>query len=304
MPELTIGMATYDDYSGLYFTLQALRLYHDLEDTELLVVDNFGCEKSRALVEQIKGRYVLAKDVVGTAAPKDLVFQLAEGHAVLCCDCHVLFGRDAIARLKRYFRLHPDSDDLLQGPLVHDDGKSILTHQEPRWDDMMWGVWATDPRGVDPQSPPFEIPMHGMAVFSCRKSAWLGFNPKFRGFGGEEGYIHEKFRQADRQCLCLPWLRWMHRFQTKEDVTYPMTIEDRIRNYIIGYVELGLSLEPIVNHFKGFISEDEIVSIAVEELFATSVGASSRGSSPCRTRSAEGLDFPSLPTPPSPPAPP
>src|SRR5690348_12228659 len=37
--ELTIGMATYNDFDGVYFTLQALRLYQDLEHVELLVID-------------------------------------------------------------------------------------------------------------------------------------------------------------------------------------------------------------------------------------------------------------------------
>ena len=38
--KLTIGMATYDDYDGVYFTLQAIRLYHPeiLHDVEFLVV--------------------------------------------------------------------------------------------------------------------------------------------------------------------------------------------------------------------------------------------------------------------------
>ena len=40
--KMTIGMATYDDYDGVYFSLQAIRLYHPeiLDDTELLVIDN------------------------------------------------------------------------------------------------------------------------------------------------------------------------------------------------------------------------------------------------------------------------
>ena len=44
MVALTIGMATYDDFDGVYFTLQALRLYQDLLDTELLVVDRAETE--------------------------------------------------------------------------------------------------------------------------------------------------------------------------------------------------------------------------------------------------------------------
>ena len=54
--ELTVGMATYRDFDGVYFTLQALRLYQDMEGVELLVVD--------AMEKNLKG-YVLV-DVVAT----------------------------------------------------------------------------------------------------------------------------------------------------------------------------------------------------------------------------------------------
>ena len=38
---LTVGMATYDDYDGVYFSLQALRMYHRLgHEIEIIVVDN------------------------------------------------------------------------------------------------------------------------------------------------------------------------------------------------------------------------------------------------------------------------
>ncbi len=37
--KLTIGMATYDDYDGVYFTVQAIRLYHPeiLEEVEFVI---------------------------------------------------------------------------------------------------------------------------------------------------------------------------------------------------------------------------------------------------------------------------
>src|SRR5215216_4196154 len=90
---LTIGMPTYNDFDGVYFTLQALRLYQDLTNTELLVVDNYGCEDTKAFVEGwARGRYVLATEAVGTAAAKNRVFAEASGKAVLCCDSHVLFS--------------------------------------------------------------------------------------------------------------------------------------------------------------------------------------------------------------------
>jgi hypothetical protein len=69
--ELTIGMASYDDFEGVYFTVQALRLYQDLEDTEIVVVDNYGCELTKTFVEDwTPARYVLANVVQGTAPAK------------------------------------------------------------------------------------------------------------------------------------------------------------------------------------------------------------------------------------------
>ncbi|HEX5994602.1 MAG TPA: glycosyltransferase family A protein [Jiangellales bacterium] len=262
-PELTIGMATYDDFDGVYFTLQALRLYHDLDRTELVVVDNYGCGHTRNLVRDwVRGTYVLATDVVGTAATKDLVFRHASGRAVLCCDSHVLFAPGAIARLRTYHREHPECADLLQGPLLYDDGELVSTHFEPVWRGQMWGTWATDPRGSDGDGDPFEIPMQGLGVFSCRTDAWPGFHPGFRGFGGEEGYLHEKFRQAGGRCLCLPWLRWMHRFGRPRGPAYPLTIEDKLRNYVLGHSELGLDISPVLAHFSEYLPPDRVLRVA------------------------------------------
>ena len=266
MPELTIGMATYKDYDGVYFTLQALRLYQDVAGVEFLVVDNYGCDNTRRFVTSIGGRYVRATELVGTAAAKNVVFQEARGNAVLCCDSHVLFPPDVIGRLTRYHREHPESRDLLQGPLVYDDLGVTSTHFDPVWRGQMWGVWASDPRGADPSSEPFDIPMQGMGAFSCRTAAWPAFNPAFRGFGGEEGYIHEKFRQAGGRCLCLPWFRWTHRFDRPAGVPYPLAVRDKIRNYMIGFIELGLDLDPIFEHFAEFTTPEQLDDLYEEAL--------------------------------------
>jgi hypothetical protein len=264
-PELTIGMATYDDFDGVYFTLQALRLYHDLDRTELLVVDNYGCPHTREFVRDwAGGTYILATDIAGTATSRDLVFRSASGTVVLCCDSHVLFAPGVIARLRRFYREEPDCADLLQGPLVYDDGRLMSTHFDPVWREQMWGVWATDPRGEDIDGEPFDIPMQGLGAFSCRTDAWLGFHPAFRGFGGEEGYIHEKFRRAGRRCLCVPWLRWMHRFGRPRGTPYPLTIEDKLRNYLLGHTELGLDLTPVLAHFSQYLPADRVARLADE----------------------------------------
>src|SRR5262249_35709740 len=127
--ELTIGMATYRDFHGGYFTLQALRLYQDLRGTGIIVVANFACPPRRNFVEQwAQARYILAPDLPGAAAAKDRVFQEARGRAVLCLDCHVLLPRPVIARLKRYYRDHPRCRDLLQGPLLYDDLTTLASH--------------------------------------------------------------------------------------------------------------------------------------------------------------------------------
>lgn len=267
MAGLTIGMATYNDYDGVYFTLQALRMYQDLEDTELLVVDNYGCEHTRTLVKGwAQARYIRDAEQVGTAASRDLLFRAGRGEAILCCDSHVLFVPGAIARLRAYYRDHPNCIDLLQGPLVYDDLRSISTHMEPNWREQMWGTWATDPRGIDPEAEPFEIPMHGLGAFSCRTSAWPGFNPTFHGFGGEEGYIHEKFRRAGGRCLCLPWFRWVHRFNRPAGIPYPLFVEDKLRNYVVGHTELGLDLAPVLEHFAAYLPPEKIAIVMDEAL--------------------------------------
>ncbi len=81
-------------------------------------------------------------------------------------------------------------------------------------------------------------------------ASWVGFNEKFTGFRGEEGYIHEKYKQNGRKIWCLPFLRWIHRFNRPRGVPYPLVIEERVRNYIIGHKELGLPYDDLIEHFK------------------------------------------------------
>lgn len=263
MVAMTIGMATYNDFDGVYFTVQSLRLYQDLTDTEILIVDNFGCDHTRDFMRTVpNARYLRYGDVSGTAAPRDLVFREALGDAVVCCDSHVLLAPGVIARLRAYYRDHPESIDLLQGPLLNDDLSAISTHFEPVWRAQMWGVWATDLRGLDPDGEPFDIPMQGLGLFSCRKAAWPGFNPAFRGFGGEEGYIHEKVRQRGGRTLCLPWLRWGHRFGRPAGVPYRLTVDDKLRNYVIGHAELGLELRPVLEHFSEYLPFGTLAAVA------------------------------------------
>jgi hypothetical protein len=313
---LTVGMATYDDFDGVYFTIQALRLYHPAIH-EIIVVDNRpespdGQMTGRFVRGSVaNGRYIPFADVIGTAAPRDRVFREATGDIVCCVDSHVLLHPGAIEHLLAYFETRPASKDLVSGPM-HYDGGGFATHFQDQWRAQMWGVWDRAwecPCGelfsvVGGQHPdgreqllfqpifgertarhfltacpkchrdyprdlgysgheqpltaagyrcdladPFDIPAMGLGLFACRREAWPGFNPEFRGFGGEEFYIHEKCRRAGGRCVCIPQLGWTHRFGRPHDMPYPNTMWDRVRNYVIGHRELGLSLDRLTEHF-------------------------------------------------------
>jgi hypothetical protein len=255
---LTIGMATRDDYDGCYFTIQAIRLYHPeiLNDVEFLLIDNHPAGPCAKALKSLESwiphyRYFPCRSREGTAL-RDLLFREAAGDFVLCVDCHVFFPAGALARLIEYCRNHPASNDLLQGPLMADDLKPLGMCFEPKWSHGMYGVWGLDPRGLEVDSPPFDIEMQGLGAFVCRREAWPGFNSRLAGFGGEEGYIHEKIRRAGGRTLCLPFLRWMHRFERPMGPPYVVSHEDRIRNYLLIYDELGLEqMEPPRLKIKG-----------------------------------------------------
>jgi hypothetical protein len=272
---LTIGMTTHNDYDGCYFTIQAIRLYHSeiLDEVEFIVIDNDPAGPCAAPLKALENwvpnyRYIPHRSRNSTAV-RDLVFREASGDFVLCIDCHVLFPPGCLAKLVDYCRRHPESDDLLQGPLISDAMEALGTHFEPRWAHGMYGQWGLDERGADADAEPFEIGMQGLGVFACRRAAWPGFNPRLAGFGGEEGYLHEKIRRAGGRNLCLPFLRWMHRFERPLGIPYRPSWADRIRNYLLIYDELGLNPAPVVEHFEEFLGKQpagEMVRAAQKEL--------------------------------------
>jgi predicted glycosyltransferase involved in capsule biosynthesis len=270
--KLTIGMAVYDDYDGVFFTVQALKMYHLAElknEVEIIVVDNnpdsaHGKEIKNFITNWAKEKYIpyTAKKSTST---RNEIFKNAAGKYTLCMDSHVLIEKDGIQALLKYYESNPETNNLVQGPLWYDDLKSYSTHFDPVWRDVMFGVWATNKEKYE-KGEPFKIPMMGLGLFSCRTAAWPGFNEHFKGFGGEEGYIHEKFRRNDASCICLPQLKWNHRFGRPNGVPYPNILEDRIWNYFVGWLEILKDpqhefIQGIVNAFKQKIPEPVIKNI-------------------------------------------
>ena len=268
-PFLTIGMPTYDDFHGVYFSVQALRMYHAevMDKTEIIIIDNnpnsaHGKETKHFSNSAPNIKYIPYEESVGPANAKNRVFEEAQGSYVLCMDGHILFEPEALSKLIDMYKQIPDTSDLYQAPLVYDDLHNVSTHFDPVWRGQMYGIWATDERGRDRNAEPFEMEMTGCGVLSCRKEAWLGFNKHFRGFGGEEGYIQEKFRQAGHKTMCLPFLRWVHRFGRPDGVKYPLTMENKLRNFFIGHFELGLDITPIIDHFEEWKTKEQLLQMA------------------------------------------
>jgi hypothetical protein len=241
---LTIGMATYDDYDGVYFTIQALRLYHLLgleNNIEFIVLDNNPNGKHAESVKKfinnsVKGKYIEYSENT-SSFNKYKIVEHATGKYVLILDCHIILQPNAINNLLYYFKEHQDCKDLIQGPLLYDSLNYVSTHFAPKWSGAMYGTWATNEEKLK-LNEPFEIEMQGMGLLAFERKNWPKINQNFRGFGGEEGYISEKFKINGGKNICLPQLKWAHRFDRPNGVPYKNIIEDRVWNYFLGWYEI------------------------------------------------------------------
>lgn len=265
-------MATYDDYDGVFFSIQALRMYHPIctdKSVEFIVLDsnpkgNHGQECKKFVENAVKGKYIPHNGTISSFNKYEIA-KHAQGEYVLIIDCHVLIESGGIENLLLYFDQNYPCKDLVQGPLWYDDLKHFSTHFDPIWRGDMYGIWATDANKYR-VGQPFEITMQGMGLLAFKKSSWNGINQNFKGFGGEEGYIAEKFRQWGGKNICLPQLKWNHRFGRPNGVKYPLILEDRIWNYFIGWLEITQDpnhqmIKDIKNHFQKRVPQKSIDSI-------------------------------------------
>lgn len=260
--KLTIGMPAYGNPEEVWFTLQSLRLYQDMDGVELVVVDNEGNKKIAKVASDCRAKYHLFAEKRGTAQPRNEIFHIATGDFVLVMDSHVLLFKDAVARLKWWVEDNWDqAKNLIHGPICMSNLENFYTHYENRWRSDMWGIWPKATAEQDLPKRPEEIMMMGCGVFGCRKDSWLGFNKDCIGFGGVEGVIHEKYRKHGRKVLCLPFLKWVHFFGGNHK--YPVIKEEKIRNFLLGFKEVGLDPKPIYEHFG-----NEIVGKLAQDITA------------------------------------
>lgn len=274
---ISVVMPTFDDYDGVKFTAIDLLINHGDYVAEVVVADNnpagrIGkavaafCQKNDHL------KYVAVPEPVGTAPAKNAAIRAASYDDVLLVDCHVLMLPGSIKAYVDFRDANPDKkDDIVHGPMVYDDLQTVDTHFMDIWGSLMWGRFGYDEKmyqGYDRRIETerfFEIWAMGTGCFGVRRDSWLGFNERFRGFGGEEVMIHEQYRQAGRRVWCLSDLRWWHEgFSRPAASRYPNNEIDKARNYIIGLTELGIPLDRAREHFvsSGFSAQtwDQLVA--------------------------------------------
>ena len=260
----SVVMPCYDDFEGVEKTVQGLRLMHAHRLAEIIVLDNHPVlrpigergkprghsELTWHLCEKVGARYIPYSERVGTAAAKDAAFRAATTDYVICTDSHNLFPLGSLDALAAVYETDRRCPDLLQGPCWHDSLASCWTHFIDVWgQDSVWGQWAFDKEKFE-RGEPFDIWSLGLGAFACRRDSWVGFHPLLRGFGGEETFLHLRHRRAGHRTRCVPGFGWVHRWGRGTSVPYPgLTLEDKARNAIIGFLDLRLDLERCRHHF-------------------------------------------------------
>ena len=121
--KFTVGMATYNDFNGVWMTVQSHRIYNSDRIAEIIVVDNNpGSEQGRMIKNfcNIAGnvRYVEFPNPKGPALAKEQVFRNSQTEYTVCTDAHVMLFPGALDSLARFYDVYPDSGDLVHGPLV------------------------------------------------------------------------------------------------------------------------------------------------------------------------------------------
>lgn len=258
----TFGFCTRDDSDGAWMTINGLLEYHlDIikDSFELIVIDNSpeGSIHAKKLAEYVSNikevRYIRAIGPESSCLYKERLFREAKNDVVVCCDSHVLFSKGSIYSLIKWFNENPNSNDLISGPCLHRSntilGTNQMIHENEPYDipqnadvqnGYVWrggalGVWVVDPRGVDVNSPPFEIMQQGTGAFAMRRLSWPGFHKDFIGHGGNETFLMERVRQEGGKVFCLPSFRWIHKFLRVNGAPYSLSWDHRVTNYLTGF---------------------------------------------------------------------
>jgi hypothetical protein len=147
----SVGMALYSDPNcpteeiRAAFTVMSLLTHHPLVG-EVIVVDNHPQPTpaiAHLLAKTGRGVYVPMPAPVGTAAPRNRVFEVARFNHVACLDSHVLLHPGFFEAIEAFYDAEGDDcPDLLHGPLMGESGQLVATHMNDQWRKDMWGTWG------------------------------------------------------------------------------------------------------------------------------------------------------------------
>ena len=116
-------MATYDDFDGIYFTIQSIRMYHPdvIDSIEFLIVDNNPTSPHGETVKRFTHnvsqpiQYIPFTEYASTAV-RNMIFSAAKTPYVMSADSHVLFVPGSLRKLIDFYENNLDGGNLLQGP--------------------------------------------------------------------------------------------------------------------------------------------------------------------------------------------
>jgi hypothetical protein len=252
---LTIGMATYNDYDGVYFTIQSLRAHHGLKDAEFVVLDNSPAGRHQSLTEgfvtRIGGKYVRIPTEEASSWLKYRVKDYSTKDYCLVLDSHVLIESGGIDVLCQYLEANPDTKDLIQGPAYYDNLSTPETHMNPILRGGHYGVWGSDPTLLE-NDDPYEIELTGMACFAFRTKTMPDVSPLVRGYGSEEGSVAELIRKHGGRNICLPKFGWIHRFDYVGSQRHPAKSSDQIWNFFVAWMHIDIA-HPMIQKLYDFL---------------------------------------------------
>ena len=238
---ISLVMACFDDPVGVAWTLQT----RPVGFSEVLVVDNnpdspLG-KKTAEICDKAGVKYIKFPTPKGTSAPRDFAIKSAESDWVVCTDSHCMIGTLPDVR-------ELDTKNIYHPVQVGERGTAIGHSWKDVFRGGMQGVWTGEIQSG-------EIFASGLGCFLVHKAFWLGFHPLATEFGGEECYIHEKYRRSGGKAILLDNWEYWHCY-TRINTPYPASGYARVRNYVLNFTELGWPLDRLHKYFVQGIPED------------------------------------------------
>ena len=154
-PSICVGMSTYDDFDGVWFTIQSICVHHPevRRDLSFVVIDNHPEGRAAKPLKALEGwianyRYVPFSGYRGTAVriwcSTKLTPRSSAASTHTCC-----FSLARWLRFKHGSPIVPPAATSCRDRSCRDDLRNGATHMEPTWRDGMYGIWGMNSRLAD-----------------------------------------------------------------------------------------------------------------------------------------------------------